>query len=114
MQTLRFAKAQEEQERQEEQEAADAPAADAKPAAGYNVAEDALAVPKAPPKSLGASPELVEAIKAMAKDLQNPGSGEKLKRQHILEILEETARVQAVVQQEISVLAREMAEAKNG
>mmetsp|Transcript_106333 Transcript_106333/g.204541 ORF Transcript_106333/g.204541 Transcript_106333/m.204541 type:complete len:525 (-) Transcript_106333:69-1643(-) len=42
------------------------------------------------------------------------GPGETLSRQQILEILSETARVQGIVQQEISVLARELATSKNG
>lgn len=40
--------------------------------------------------------------------------GQTLSRKQILEILSETARVQGIVQQEISVLARELATSKNG
>jgi hypothetical protein len=76
-----------------------------------------LPEPQHPPRSsapAGPSKELSEAIASMAREIKSPGSGQVLKRAHILEILTETARVQAIVQQEISSLARELAEAKNG
>jgi len=83
-------------------------------AAGYTGGStETLAVPQQPPKSLvpaGPAPGLAEAVAAW----NNKDSGVPLKREHVMEILDETYRVQAIVQQEISVLARELAEAKNG